>query len=589
MKKNIFLAIFGIITLLTFQNFLMPDQAFQPSASLKKNTFVVINVKLGKEIYLHKKDFKISMQDDQKIYIKNIKLSKSVTYDKEQVFTHSVRAIVQLAKKADVSGEQKIDIILSFQGCSKQGICYRPQLQHYTFTLDADKLRSNAPIPLEMTPQADQKLSQTETIAHAIGSKSVIVTLLMFLGFGLLLAFTPCIFPMIPILSSIIVSQGKGITTKSAFMLSLVYVLSMAVAYTIAGVLAGLFGENLQASLQTPWVIYSFSAIFVLLSLSMFGLYELQMPNFIQSKLSAKTGNKTGIFGVAIMGFLSALIVGPCIAAPLAGALVYIGQTGNAVLGGAALFALALGMGIPLLIVGTGAGKFMPRPGKWMDLVKAIFGFMMLGVAIWMLSRIVTPYMTMLLYSLLALATAVYLGALEPLHLKNGVRENSVKKIIAVLIFLYGLLLFIGVLSGSNSYTTPLDGFSARNGSTPQTTVQKPHFQIVTSIAQLNALLAKEKGKRVLVDFSAKWCVACKELEDKTFSDPNVIQAMNQFILVRADLTANTAQEKALANHYKVFGPPAIIFFDKNAKMIPNKTIVGYITAEKFLTHLKSL
>jgi thioredoxin:protein disulfide reductase len=581
MKKTVFL--FILLANALFANFLMPNQAFQPSANLQDNSQVIVNVKLGKDIYLHKKDFKISLQKGSGLSIKDIKLSKSKTYNKEQIFENSVRAVVTLAKQADIHGTHAIKIVLDFQGCSKMGVCYQPQHHVYDFTVNTDKMG----VKTTQTSKA-QPLSQTEQIAKTLSSNNIFWTLLSFFGFGLLLSLTPCVFPMIPIVSSIIVSQGKDITTKRAFFLSLVYVLAMAVAYTIAGILAGLFGANLQASLQTPWVIYTFAAVFVLLSLSMFGLYELQMPNFIQSKLSTQTNGKGGIIGVALMGFVSALIVGPCVAAPLAGALVYIGQTGNALLGGAALFALAIGMGVPLLIVGTGAGKFMPRPGIWMDRVNKFFGILMLGVAVWMLSRVLADEVTMLLWAVLGIGAAIAFGAMEPLHVKDGVRENSFIKILAFIVLLYSVFLFLGMLGGSKSYTKPLQVFAAKSTAL-QTNDQALHFQVVTSLQELNTLLAKNKGKKVLLDFSAKWCVACKELEDKTFSDPHVAKAMQNFVLIRADLTKDGAKERALAKYYGIFGPPAILFFDTKGKQIAGKTIVGYVPPQTFLTHLQNL
>jgi thiol:disulfide interchange protein DsbD len=395
---------------------------------------------------------------------------------------------------------------------------------------------------------------------------------------------------MIPIISSVIVSQGEGLTTKRAFFLSIVYVLSMSVAYTIAGVLAGLFGANLQAALQTPWVIYSFAGIFVLLSLSMFDVYELQVPNFIQSKISSATSNKGGIIGVAIMGFLSALIVGPCVAAPLAGALVYIGQTGDALLGGAALFMLSLGMGLPLIAVGTGAGKFMPRPGGWMDMVKTVFGFMMLGVAVWMVSRVLDEGIIMMLWAVLAIAAGVQFGALEPLQVENGTRENSVAKIFAVIIMLYGVLLFIGALSGSKSVLSPLDQFTSKAvASEVKSNTDELKFKVVTNLNDLDAELAKAKGKNVILDFSASWCTACKEFDEITFKDKAVVAKMKEFVLLRADLSANTDEQKAMSKRYGVFGPPVVIFIDKEGKVLESNTVTGYKEPTEFMKHLEAI
>ena len=589
MKRFLFLLLSLMATSLFASGFLMPDQAFKPSAVLNDKGQVVVDVKLGDGIYLYEKEFKISLKDSKNLAIDKIELPQSVNHEGDKVYLVSPHVIVNLKKNADVSGVQKIDLVLAYQGCSNKGLCYEPQTHTYSFNIDVAKLGAKS-VDTSATTTKKAGESETQSIADTLKSGNIVLILGMFFIFGVLLSLTPCVFPMIPIISSVIVSQGEGLTTKRAFFLSIVYVLSMSVAYTFAGILAGLFGSNLQAALQTPWVIYSFAGIFVALSLSMFDLYELQMPNFIQSKLSSATGKKSGIIGVAIMGFLSALIVGPCVAAPLAGALVYIGQTGNALLGGAALFMLSIGMGVPLIIVGTGAGKFMPRPGMWMDTVKTIFGVMMLGVAVWMISRVLDQGVVMLLWGALAIGTGVHFGALEPLHVNNGVKENSIKKVFAVLLALYGIILFVGSLSGSENVTTPLDQFTQkRSVSASSTSSEGLKFKVVTTEDELNAELEKAKGKKVILDFAAEWCTACKELDATTFKDKEVMAKMSEFVLIRADITANTDKQKALSKRYGVFGPPVIIFIDKDSKVLDNETITGYKEPAEFLKHLGNL
>jgi thiol:disulfide interchange protein DsbD len=627
MKKILFLFLVFFVSTLFSASFLMPDEAFKPSAILNDKGQIVVDVKLGEGIYLYEKEFKVSLKDSKNIAILKTALPQSVDHDGDKVYLVSPHVVVDLKKNTGVSGVQKIDFVLAFQGCSNKGLCYEPQTHTYSFNLDTAKLEDKTasktvattkepelkkepqtkqveaspseinntvtkemPKSVQTAPVATPAVSETQSIADTLKSGNLVLILGMFFLFGLLLSLTPCVFPMIPIISSVIVAQGDGLTTKRAFFLSIVYVLSMSVAYTFAGVLAGLFGSNLQAALQTPWVIYSFAGIFVALSLSMFDLYELQMPNFIQSKLSSATGKKSGVIGVAIMGFLSALIVGPCVAAPLAGALVYIGQTGNALLGGAALFMLSIGMGIPLIIVGTGAGKFMPRPGIWMDTVKTIFGVMMLGVAVWMVSRVLDEGLVMLLWGALAIGTGVHFGALEPLHVSDGVKENSIKKVVAVLLTLYGVILFIGSLSGSTSVETPLDQFTQKRAI--EASSQKAeglNFKVVTTQAELSTELENAKGKKVILDFAAEWCAACKELDATTFKNKDVIAKMNEFVLIRVDITANTEAQKAISKHYGVFGPPVIIFIDKDGKVLQNATITGYKEPTEFLKLLGNL
>ena len=569
--------------------FLMPDQAFQPSAVLNDKGQIVVDVKLGDGIYLYEKAFKVSLKDSKNVAIKKINLPQSVNHDGDKVFLVSPNVVVDLKNSGNASGKEKIDMVLAFQGCSTKGLCYEPQTRTYSFDVDTAKLgTSNEPATVAKNEKSAE--SETQSIADTLKSGNIVLILGMFFIFGLLLSLTPCVFPMIPIISSVIVAQGSGLTTKRAFFLSIVYVLAMSVAYTIAGVLAGLFGSNLQAALQTPWVIYTFAGIFVALSLSMFDLYELQMPNFIQSKLSSATGKKSGVIGVAIMGFLSALIVGPCVAAPLAGALVYIGQTGNALLGGTALFMLAVGMGVPLIIVGTGAGKFMPRPGMWMDTVKTIFGVMMLGVAVWMVSRVLDEGVVMLLWGVLAIGTGIHFRALEPLHVNNGVQENSMKKIVAVLLVIYGVILLVGSISGSKSVLSPLDQFTQKaNAQTLSSAADELKFKIVTNEDELNSALEQAKGKKVIIDFSAAWCTACKEFDATTFKDAAVMKKMNEFVLIRADITANTDAQKALEKRFNVFGPPVVIFIDKDGKVQDSQTVTGYKEPAEFLKHIENL
>ena len=569
--------------------FLMPDQAFKPAATLNDKGQIVVDVKLGEGIYLYEKEFKVSLKDSKNIAIEKLELPQSVDHDGDKVFLVSPHVLVDLKNVGNVTGKQKVDMTLAFQGCSTKGLCYEPQTHDYSFEVDTAKLGSQAQNVSEVK-SANGAESETQSIADTLKSGNILLILGMFFVFGLLLSLTPCVFPMIPIISSVIVSQGSGLTTKRAFFLSIVYVLSMSVAYTAAGVLAGLFGSNLQAALQTPWVIYSFAGIFVALSLSMFDIYELQMPNFIQSKLSSATGKRSGVIGVAIMGFLSALIVGPCVAAPLAGALVYIGQTGNAVLGGSALFMLSIGMGVPLIIVGTGAGKFMPRPGLWMDTIKTIFGVMMLGVAVWMVSRVLDAGIVMLLWGVLAIATGIHFGALEPLRIINGVQENSIKKVVAVILAIYGIILFVGAISGSQNVLAPLDQFTQKAvASEIATNEEGLKFKIVTTQEELNSALEQAKGKKVLLDFSAQWCTACREYDNITFKDKAVMAKMNEFVLIRADITANGEKQRALSKRFKVFGPPVIVFIDKDANVLENETVTGYKEPVEFLHHIQNL
>ncbi len=598
---------------------LMPDQAFKPSAVLKDGK-IVVEIKLGDKIYAYKDKLHFSIISPKKISLDSyLKFPKAIKYHEFIVYFNDIKQIIPLSLIKKKLGENvdKIKLKVDFQGCSKLGLCYSPMKKEFDFnlkninkTLQAStvastptktqkitkwNLSSNSLKKDNNTPKTGIKINPKEkiekvqtkskesSIADTLANSSFIMILVTFFGFGLLLSLTPCIFPMIPILSSIIVSQSKDeMNAKKGFMLSLVYVLSMSIAYTIAGVLAGLFGANIQVLLQNPWVIGLFAAIFVALAFSMFGYYELQLPASLQSKIN-QTSDKAkgrGFLSVAIMGFLSALIVGPCVAPPLAGALIYIGQTGDALLGGAALFIMSIGMGVPLFLVGIGAGKFMPKPGGWMQNVSKVFGVVMLGVAIYLLSRVIPDMLTMLLWAFLLIGSAVYLGALEPL--KEGISGIAkMSKVLGILLLIYGIMLFVGAFLGSTNPLNPLEKLKSASYTRVSQDI-KNSFTVVKNQKELDNII-KTSTKPIMVDFSAKWCASCKELEEITFKDPRVVKILKNFTLARVDVTDNTKEQKAMMKRYGVFGPPVILFFDKNHNLLKSKKIVGYIEPDEFI------
>ncbi|MFA6188188.1 MAG: protein-disulfide reductase DsbD [Sulfuricurvum sp.] len=590
--------------------FLQPEEAFKPRISQIDKDTIGIDIDLGEDIYLYKSKLKIedaNLKDG--IDFKSVKMGNSVDHDGEQVFFSSPKIRIDLLKKSALNGDLKIKVNLSYQGCSSAGLCYEPMDTTLEILIDTDQLNEikteepsvikadaiEAKVLKPLVAEGQNKTkspasaSETDRIANVIQGGSIWLIIISFFGFGLLLSLTPCVFPMIPIISSVILAQGEGMGAKKAFWLSLLYVLSMAVAYTIAGVLAGLFGANLQAAFQTPWIIMVFALVFVLLSLSMFDVYELQIPNFIQSRISKLGGQRSGVVGIAIMGFLSALIVGPCVAAPLAGALIYIGQTGDALLGGIALFALSIGMGVPLLIVGTTSGKFMPKPGMWMDVIKAIFGVMLLGIAIWMMGRVLDENTTLLLWGGLAIFVAINTGALEPLGEHPAWSSRSNVKALGFLILLYGMSLLLGGMAGAKNLLHPLDPFLSKSQEISSLATAHKTFVKITSIEELNAILAENKGKQVMVDFYADWCTSCKEFEEITFSDEAVKTEMDKLVLVQVNLTANDDAAKAFTKKYNIFGPPAILFFDGNGHLNNELTIIGFKEPLELLKHLQGL
>ena len=569
---------------ITQRKVLSPEEAFQVSAK-RTGDVVLVSIKLGQDMYVYDDKLKYSISEPLVQNLdKEIKRPIPVQHDEYIVHDKPIEVLIpiSLIKKYVKDGTFKVKV--EYQGCATSGICYQPMTSEFDFDLGSSVEK------IEKTVSQDN-LSESDFIADTLKNGSVWIVLLSFLGFGILLSFTPCIFPMIPILSSIIVSQsGKQMSTKRAFMLSLVYVLAMSLAYTIAGVLAGLFGANISAALQDPWIIGIFSAVFVGLAFSMFGFYEIQMPSFIQTKLSKKSDEMQGqgVAGVAIMGFLSALIMGPCVAAPLAGALVYIGQSGDALLGGAALFVMSMGMGLPLLAIGTGAGKYMPKPGGWMDAIKAMFGVVMLALAVWTLSRVVPANIIILLWTVLVISSAVYMGALE--SLKDGVSGwMKLIKSVAVIMFIYGIMLFIGAMTNATNPLNPLEKLSSNTVvSSVQSESKAGHtFKRVPTLKELETIVAESK-KPVMVDFYADWCVSCIELETYTFSDPSVEKSMQDFTLIQIDVTKNSEADKEILKEFGLFGPPAILFF-KNGSELKSKRLIGFKDANEFLAHINSL
>ena len=581
--------------------FLQPDEAFKPSAKMVDSKTIGVEMIMGDQIHIYADKLKVEDADKKDgIDFKSVTMVEAIELDGERVYESSPAIRIALLKTKELSGEKKVKIKLSFQGCSSAGLCYEPMEKTLEVTLDASKVPMSESSILKapaveikaidvaptLVPKAEVKESETDQIAGVIKGGSLWFIILSFFGFGLLLALTPCVFPMIPIISSVIIAQGAGMGTARAFWLSVVYVLSMAVAYTIAGILAGLFGANLQAAFQTPWIITLFALIFVVLAMSMFDLFELQIPNAIQSKITKISGTKSGVVGIAIMGFLSALIVGPCVAAPLAGALIYIGQTGDALLGGVALFSLSIGMGLPLIAIGTSAGKFMPRPGVWMDNVKSIFGVMLIGISIWMISRILDENISMMLWGALAMFVAINIGALEPIRGRCIRCGRANKKALGIIILLYGMSLLLGGMAGAKNPLHPLNPFLPVQADTTVNTPKHKTFEKITSIEELNAILSENKGKRVMVDFYADWCTACKELEAKTFSDEGVKTAMDSYVLVQVNLTANDEAARAISSKFGIFGPPAILFFDENGTRQKDADIVGFKEPQEFIKHL---
>ncbi|RUQ81672.1 protein-disulfide reductase DsbD [Legionella septentrionalis] len=478
-----------------------------------------------------------------------------------------------------ILGRQPGESILHvhFQGCADNGFCYPPQSKKIKLTLNTDLALQQAEAMVDSAPLTQKK--PENKAEQILSTNNMPFIMLGFLGFGLLLAFTPCVLPMLPVLSGIIVGHGPGLSTRKAFLLSLSYVLSMAFTYAVVGAIVALMGQNLQIFMQSPVIITLFSLFFVALALSMFNFYDLRLPLSWQNKLASVTRSQEGghYLTAALMGCLSTLILSPCVTAPLIGALSYIAHTGNIVFGTLALFFLGLGMGLPLLLIGLSAGKLLPKAGHWMNTVKSFFGILLIALAIYLMERVLPAIYTMLLWSGLLVFSGIYMGALTP------ARSNSARfaQGLGIMFLGYGLLILIGASQGNTNPLLPLMKNSEHK-------VQLS-YPVAKNIAEVQQALAAAKGKPVILDFYADWCSACKVIAATTLQDPHVLKVLNKFALVKIDVTANDHDAQALLKHFNVVAPPTFLFFDARGDEIINARIVGEITAKSFFIELKKI
>ncbi|BCG62527.1 MAG: thiol:disulfide interchange protein DsbD [Methyloprofundus sp.] len=574
-----------------FEDQLLPaEQAFQFNASVIDGQTLQVTWQIAEGYYLYREKIQLQLLDTSNTQLLPYNIPRGTPkYDEafgDVEILHNTLSINIPLARMDITA-QGIKLKANFQGCAERGVCYPPMEQTIDLWLPA---MTETRLSSTVAQTSKQAVSEQSQIINSLQHDSFALTLLSFFGFGLLLAFTPCVFPMVPILSGIIVGQGKDVSTRKAFLLSLSFVLASAITYTVFGILAALFGSNLQATFQAPWIIYTFSAIFVLLSLAMFGFYNLELPKSIQARLhNASDNSRDGSFlGAAIMGALSSLIVGPCVAAPLAAALMYIGQTGDVILGGSALFVMGMGMGVPLLIIGASAGSLLPKAGHWLNVSKSVFGVLMLAVAVWMLERVAAPEITMLLWATLCIIPAIYLRTLDPLpEVDSG--WHKLWKGFGVILLSYGLLILVGLAAGTTNPLQPLKGI-ALNATGNQAT-QPLHFKQINSLADLQQELqsAQQQGKPVMLDFYADWCISCKEMEAYTLSNPEVQQQLARFVLLQADVTANNTEHQALLKSFNIFGPPAILFFNNSQQEQEEARVLGYQDAGTFMRHLFNL
>lgn len=598
---------------------LHPDKAFVWTAEATGAGTVHFHWTIAEGYYLYTDKFRFEIGegeatiDSSAIHLPKGKIKEDPSFGRIEVVYHE--AAIDVPVQRTSAAETPITIKFRYQGCKEDSICYPPQKKQVSLALpmttgSVATTAANAAVQGVMA-QADEaavtldaasgtaagsgeeglQMSEQDSITEKLKSGSMFFNIITFFGFGLLLSLTPCVFPMIPILSGIIIGQGKQITTMQGFTLSLIYVIAMALTYALAGVVAAMLNFNIQAAAQNVWLLSFFSLVFVALALSMFGFYEIQLPSAVQTKLASMSDSQKGgsFLGVFIMGALSAIIVGPCVAPPLAGALLYISQTGDKLLGGLALFALGIGMGVPLLAIGASAGSLLPRAGTWMEMVKYIFGVLMLAVAVWFISRVLSPMVELYLWAALLIVTAIYMGALD--RLPDSATWRKLWKGFGVVLLVYGAILIVGGSAGSTSIFKPLAGLALGSGG-GEAAAEKEGlpFQRIKSLSDLNAAIAaaSQQGKPVMLDYYADWCVACVEMETYTFPVPEVREALKGTVLLQADVTANDDIDQELMQNFNIFGPPAILFFSAGGQELKAYRLVGFKEADEFVAHVNS-
>ena len=579
---------------------LEPEKAFRLSVRPLDATTAEVSFVIADGYYLYRDKFAFALVPPEAE--KSLKLGAPVFpqgFVKEDKFfgrmeTYRNTVAIRLPLERRDPAAQTLQLSVTSQGCADQGVCYVPTEMRAELRLAAFDpsvpANGNAPSfsegPRIVQPAASVSIFASDyDIAALFQSGNFWLVLASFLGFGVLLAFTPCVLPMVPILSGIIVGEGRGLNKLRALTLSLAYVLGMAVTYAAAGIAAAYSGSLLAAALQNAWVLGAFAVVFVWLALSMFGFHDLQLPSFLHQRLADVHGRLSGgrIASVTGMGVLSAVIVSPCVAAPLAGALLYISQTRDVMLGGSALFAMAIGMGVPLIAVGVSEGALLPKSGAWMTAVKQFFGVLMLAVAIWIVSPALPAVVVMYAWAALLVGGGVFLRAIDGLP-ETASGWARLGKALGLMSLVAGLSLIVGALAGGRDPLRPLAGLMEPGGLSVATSGVR--FERIGSIGELQQRTAAA-GRPVMLDFYADWCVSCKEMEALTFTDPRVKAKLEKMLLLQADVTANNSDHKELLKRFSLFGPPGIIFFDAQGREIRGLRVIGYQSADRFLKTLE--
>jgi len=565
--------------------FLPVDEAFRVQAFVDDGKGVVVDFQIADGYYLYRHAFAMEPAGDG-LQLGETRIPPGKKKTDEffgEVETYTQQVTLEAPVQGEAQGEAAIEV--RYQGCAEAGLCYPPQTRQLTVSFEDNA----TPAALDGGSADDGFVAEQDRLAGVLSGSNLGWIVASFYGLGVLLAFTPCVLPMIPILSGILAGGATG--AGRGFALSLAYVVAMAAAYTVFGVIAGLFGANVQAALQSPWVLVPFAAVFVGLALAMFDVYRLQLPTGWQSRLDEIGRRQSGgLTGAAVMGFLAALIVGPCLAPPLAGALLYIGESGDAVLGGTALFALGLGMGTPLLALGAAGGGVLPKAGAWMHQVQVFFGVILLGVAVWLLGRIVPGPVYVGLWAALLAGYGIYLRALDPLpDDAGGVRRTA--KAGGVVGLMYAAILLAGAGAGADDPLRPLTPFASGQASSPSTATTSANaalFERVSSSASLEAALSRaaDSGRPAVIDIYADWCVECKELEREVFGDPEVQRALREVAAVKLDVTAYNSDQRQALRSLEILGPPTVLFLGPDGDERRRYRLVGVTDAAGFLQRL---
>ena len=570
--------------------FLPVDEAFQPILTALDGNTVEVAIRVAAGYYLYKDKISATVKSTRaqhgKLELPAGEMTTDEYFGDMEVYHNDVFGRLPIARATP--GAMDLDLEIKYQGCADGGICYPPVSKLMTVSMpEASAVSALAAVAATGTSAAP--VSEQARLAQIITGSGMGLVVATFFGLGLLLAFTPCVLPMVPILSGIIAGEGDNTSSARGFSLALSYVMGMALVYTAAGVAAAAAGLQLQAIFNQPWVLVLFSSLFIVLALGMFGLFDLQMPSAIQSRLATISGDqKSGTaVGAFVMGALSSLVVTACVAPALIATLTVMAQTGDMVRGGTALFAMSMGMGAPLLLVGAAQGKFLPKAGAWMVAVKNAFGFMMLGLGVWMMSRMLPGEVTLALWGILIFMAGVYLGGLTTLT-SDSLGVQKLGKGFGLLAIIYGAVLLLGSLAGSNSMLRPLAAFNA-SGGTYVAEHRGLEFQRIKTTADLDAAIAvaATQGKSAMLDFYADWCVSCIEMEEYTFTDAGVQDALSNTVLLQADVTANDDEDQALLQRFGVFGPPTIIFFGADGVQRQGFEVVGYMKAKDFAEHVR--